>query len=260
MNERTIIVDNEIAYECNKYPNLFVTKSGIIYSIFIKGAHGKTNINNPHKVQYGQDKNGYYRMVYSRNGKHEYLKVHSVVVEQFIGEIPKNMVVNHKDGNKHNNDVMNLEIITSRENTRHAWDNGLANKEQNPNRIKVDVYDNETKTQYHFISIENTCDAIPILSKRYINYIRNGVINFNLCLFKKVMYGHKQTDYRVICFYNGQVYDVFKNNKEAGDRFNRPKNSISSAYNTKYPKLINRYTITFPNVSTIETSSDDEME
>ena len=39
-----------------------------------------------------------------------------------------------------------------------------------------------------------------------------------------------------------------------------PKNSISSAYNTKYPKLVNRYTITFPNVSTIETSSNDEME
>ena len=255
MDERQIIVNNEIAYECKKYPNIFVTRSGVIYSIFVKGGRGKTNINKPHKICYGCDKDGYYRIVYSRDGKHEYLKVHTIVVQQFIGEISEGMVVNHKDGNKQNNDISNLEIITSRENTRHAWDTGLANKEQNPNRVSVNVYDNETQKQYHFTSIENTHQAFPILSKRYINYIRNGIINFNLCLFKKVTYGNKQTDYKVLCFYNGQVFDVFKNNKEAGKKFNKPKNSISSAYNTKYPKLVNRYTITFPNVSTIETDN-----
>jgi len=46
-------------------------------------------------------------------------RVHRVVVEAFIGTIPDGLEVNHKDRNKHNNDVSNLEIVTRRENIIH---------------------------------------------------------------------------------------------------------------------------------------------
>jgi hypothetical protein len=51
--------------------------------------------------------------------------VHKLVVECFVGNIPKNMCVNHIDGNKHNNSASNLEIVTYAQNTQHAVDLGL---------------------------------------------------------------------------------------------------------------------------------------
>jgi len=52
--------------------------------------------------------------------------VHRVVVETFIGEIPKDMEVNHIDGVKSNNELSNLEVVTRSENQKHAHKTGLA--------------------------------------------------------------------------------------------------------------------------------------
>lgn len=50
--------------------------------------------------------------------------VHILVAETFIPNLDSKPVVNHKDCNKHNNKVDNLEWCTSSENTLHAWKNG----------------------------------------------------------------------------------------------------------------------------------------
>ena len=52
-------------------------------------------------------------------------KVHTLVVSVFIGNIPKGKCVNHIDGNKRNNNVSNLEIVTYSENSKHAHATGL---------------------------------------------------------------------------------------------------------------------------------------
>ena len=46
-------------------------------------------------------------------------RVHRLVVETFIGPIADGLEVNHKDLNKHNNNVSNLEIVTRRQNIIH---------------------------------------------------------------------------------------------------------------------------------------------
>lgn len=56
------------------------------------------------------DKSGYKRF---RN-KH----VHRLVYEAFIGQIPKDMTVDHIDGNKLNNHYLNLQILSRGENSQ----------------------------------------------------------------------------------------------------------------------------------------------
>jgi hypothetical protein len=58
------------------------------------------------------------------NGKRE-IRVHRAVAEAFIPN-PLNLPeINHKDGNKDNNRVDNLEWATHDDNMRHAYKNGL---------------------------------------------------------------------------------------------------------------------------------------
>ena len=52
-------------------------------------------------------------------------RIHKAVAETFIDN-PNNLpIVNHKDGNKLNNYVDNLEWCTNAQNIRHAYDNNL---------------------------------------------------------------------------------------------------------------------------------------
>lgn len=51
--------------------------------------------------------------------------VHRMVIEAFIGAIPENLQVNHINGIKDDNRLVNLEVCTASENMRHAVSTGL---------------------------------------------------------------------------------------------------------------------------------------
>lgn len=61
----------------------------------------------------------YERVSLTKNGIQKTSSIHQLVALAFIGENPTNSVVNHKDGNKKNNRLDNLEYVTMGENTRH---------------------------------------------------------------------------------------------------------------------------------------------
>ena len=69
---------------------------------------------------------GYHQIVLTRNGKQTVLAAHRVVAQEFIGFSDK-PDVNHKDGDKSNNAVSNLEWSTKKENMAHAIETGLWN-------------------------------------------------------------------------------------------------------------------------------------
>lgn len=68
---------------------------------------------------------GYYIFTLSDGSLRLTKRVHQVVLEMFVGPRPQNKVVNHKDGNKLNNHVSNLEYVTISENYAHALRTGL---------------------------------------------------------------------------------------------------------------------------------------
>lgn len=62
------------------------------------------------------------------SGKRKNIFVHRAVMDAFVGPCPKGMAVNHKDGNKLNNHLDNLEYVTPKENMIHAAEHGLTAK------------------------------------------------------------------------------------------------------------------------------------
>lgn len=74
------------------------------------------------------DRCGYREVTLCENGKCKLYRVHRLIAETFIPNCEKLPCVNHKDGNKLNNSVDNLEWCTHSENTLHAYENGLERK------------------------------------------------------------------------------------------------------------------------------------
>lgn len=68
---------------------------------------------------------GYQRIRLIHNGVDKTVRVHRLVAEAFIPNPENKETVNHKDGNKLNNCVDNLEWMDRHEQLQHAYDNGL---------------------------------------------------------------------------------------------------------------------------------------
>lgn len=69
--------------------------------------------------------NGYLIVNLKHNGKQQMITVHRLVAEHFITNSEMLPEVNHKDGNKSNNNVNNLEWCTRIDNINHAVKTGL---------------------------------------------------------------------------------------------------------------------------------------
>lgn len=67
-----------------------------------------------------EDKDGYISVGLSKGGKVKMYRVHRLVVETFLGEIPVGMVINHRDENPLNNHFDNLEVCTPKENANYG--------------------------------------------------------------------------------------------------------------------------------------------
>lgn len=79
----------------------------------------------PYLLKTQKDKKGYEKVRITINRKKMSFRVHRLVAELFIDN-PNNLPqVNHKDGNKSNNSVSNLEWISNIDNVAHAMATGL---------------------------------------------------------------------------------------------------------------------------------------
>lgn len=64
----------------------------------------------------------------SDDGEWKGIYVHRLVYQAHVGEIPKGMQINHKDENKLNNNLWNLELTTVKENSNYGTRNEKISK------------------------------------------------------------------------------------------------------------------------------------
>lgn len=93
------------------YEGYFVSSGGEVFS----EKSGKLK-----RLSIFKNTKGYQRVGLMLNHHQKQVFVHRLVAEAFLGEIKEGFCVNHIDGNKENNNVSNLEIITHSENIIHS--------------------------------------------------------------------------------------------------------------------------------------------
>lgn len=110
------------------------------------------------------DEKGYHRVVFYNNGNRKHFQVHRLVAFLFLDN-PNNLSdVNHKDENKNNNDVSNLEWCDKQYNNDYGTRNqriSLANSKQirciETNQIFISAKEAEDKLGIDASSIRKVC-------------------------------------------------------------------------------------------------------
>ena len=118
---------------------------GNTYYVSSKGRIATTNHRGSGKLSLMKPANngqGYYTTVLVLNGKNKSVKIHRLVAQAFIPNPLKLATVNHKDFDKSNNCVENLEWMSAKENSLHAFNAGRfylwqKGQKQHPNCIKI---------------------------------------------------------------------------------------------------------------------------
>ena len=158
--------------------------------VFNEDIHG---IQAPHL-----EKNGYLRATMCHNGKRYKDNIHRLVAKYFIDN-PNNLPqVNHKDGNKHNNDVNNLEWVTPRENVIHSYDKHLNHSGEKCKLAKF------SDNQIHYVCklLEENELTIKEIAE---------VTNTSKRTVKHVL--RHETNVRISKDYNFDHYDKYNKNK-----------------------------------------------
>jgi hypothetical protein len=120
-------MEKEIWKEIAGYDGRYlVSNLGRIESVFDK----KGNKRRPRLfLKPNVGKLGYNRVhFYPKDGKRPLFLVHRIVAEAFIPNPENKRTVNHKNGNKSDNRVDNLEWMTHAENQQHAYSSGIVKR------------------------------------------------------------------------------------------------------------------------------------
>lgn len=125
-----MLIQDEIWKAVKGYEGFYeISNLGHVRSVDRLVQHGKHIIQRHGKLlKPVADQNGYLHVYLARSGKQSQKSIHVLVATAFIHKDSPDLEVNHKDGDKSNNCVSNLEWITHKANIQHSFAIGLRKK------------------------------------------------------------------------------------------------------------------------------------
>lgn len=120
------------------------------------------------------NKRSYYSVNLCKHGVSKFLRIHQLVAVAFLGHVrtgsTKGLVVDHIDGDRYNNNLNNLQVITNRENTSKNRSGGTSKYvgvswAKTKGKWKAEIVDGKKVRLGHFI---NEIDA----HNAYQNYLK----------------------------------------------------------------------------------------
>lgn len=172
MTKRISLKTNEIWIDIKGYEGLYqVSSLGRVKSLtrIIKHSEGflRTIKGRIIKLQQNNFRSGYYEVSLHKDGTEKRFRINVLVAKSFIPNPENKPQVNHKNGDKSDNSVDNLEWSTDIENKRHGWENGLYTN----NHRKKKIICNETEEEYE--SVTDASRKIPC-DRKYLTLHLNG--------------------------------------------------------------------------------------
>ncbi len=107
-------------------------------------------------------RSGYPSVTFYKDKKSSRFTVHHLVMLAFIGERPIGFDINHKDGDKTNNHLSNLEYCTRSKNIQHAFSKGLKPIGQNHHKTTL-----TTKEVISIYELKHKGMTQKIVSEKY---------------------------------------------------------------------------------------------
>ena len=98
-------------------------------------------------------KDNTHRVSLYKNGKEKTWLVHRLVAIAFLPRVEGKDYINHIDGNRHNNALINLEWCDHKENNNHAFDTGLMTT-----NVWVELIDKSTGEVQQFRSMQKASE------------------------------------------------------------------------------------------------------
>ncbi len=180
---RKMCKENDILMkELESYKNYIILSDGRVYSKFSKKFLTLTECN------------GYYRIQLWKDNIPKTVRVHILVATHFCQNPENKRYVNHKDGNKLNNDYTNLEWVTASENTKHSHSLGLDKRVR-----RVKQYTLESKYLRTFNNCREAAEFLKIKNVKtatcYISGACRGIHNSAYGYkwkYGKILYDHLQ--------------------------------------------------------------------
>lgn len=187
----------EIWKPIDQFPNYNVSNLGNIKNII-------TN-----KLLKIMCKDGYCNISLVNDEKQKTFKVHRLVALAFIENPENKSDVNHKDKNKINNLVSNLEWMTRKENNIHRCKDLIITTNKNKPIFRVDKNTDEILEKYN--SIEDA--AIWVFNNKLTKNIHNGRNAISNCIaeLSKISYGFKWSLEPQVEYLEGEIWKKVPN-------------------------------------------------